>query len=115
MNWIKRQRAQHLLKKCFQNLMAAQTKNSRKYFAPSAEAAEKTYYRQRLSTRLSKQDFEIGPFRNPSDVRKALENYWQEDDPSLLAFAQDCERLVSFFEHDEDAPEEISPFVYVMY
>jgi len=115
MNWIKTQKSRRLLKKSFQDLMNLRQSTSPRFFTLGADPIAKTYYHQRAATRLRKEDFEVGAFREAADVAKALTSHWQATDPSLVPFAKTCELLAGQFQLPEDTDAEVSQFVYVMY
>ncbi len=75
-----------------------------------------TYYRPRSRATMTRRDFELPGLDSPDALGPALARLWEQRDlPELAALATEMAGLASELREVEEADEEVSPFIYVMF
>jgi hypothetical protein len=88
----------------------------RPMFPTGADPGAATYFKTRVKTTMSREDFVLPGLESPGAFAQAVRDHWQRSKfPEMAALAPSMGKLAEQLRGEPEKDEEVSPFIYVMF
>lgn len=113
---LKAQRASDFFREVLVPLALKERESGREFFALRPEASAESYYVEPTKREMRPEDFELRAGESVEEFVRELAALWSsEGREELAATAPRLAALAAEVREDEEQPDDVSPFMYVMF
>lgn len=113
---VKDRRASDFFREVLVPLALKERESGREFFALRPEASAESYYVEPAKREMRPEDFELRACESVEEFVRELAALWSsEGREELAAMAPRLAELAAEVRDDEEQPDDVSPFMYVMF